>query len=87
MYIYTLYSMARKLLHSFYLDPALGRRLKSASKAEEMPQSQIVREAINARGLTHTGIRPRHQGRKEDHERDNPIVEAGRWPAPTDQRP
>ena len=48
MYIYTLYSMARKLLHSFYLDPALGRRLKSASKAEEMPQSQIVREAINA---------------------------------------
>ncbi len=38
--------MARKLLHSFYLDPPISRNLKRASKGEEIPQSQIVREAI-----------------------------------------
>ena len=44
--IYRLMMMARKLLHSFYLDPAMSRNLKAASKAEEIPQSQIVRDAI-----------------------------------------
>ena len=39
-------TMARKLLHSFYLDPPMSRNLKRASKAEEIPQSQIVRDAI-----------------------------------------
>ena len=29
-----------------YLDPPMARNLKRASKAEEIPQSQIVREAI-----------------------------------------
>ena len=38
--------MARKLLHSFYLDTAMARNLKRASRAEEIPQSQIVRDAI-----------------------------------------
>ena len=38
--------MARKLLHSFYLDPPMARNLKRASRAEEIPQSQIVRDAI-----------------------------------------
>ena len=38
--------MPRKLLHSFYLDPPMARNLKRASKAEEIPQSQIVRDAI-----------------------------------------
>ncbi len=38
--------MARKLLHSFYLDPPMSRALKRASRAEDIPQSQIVREAI-----------------------------------------
>ena len=38
--------MARKLLHSFYLDPPMARNLKRASADEEIAQSQIVREAI-----------------------------------------
>ena len=38
--------MARKLLHSFYLDPPMARNLKRASRDEELSQSQIVREAI-----------------------------------------
>ncbi len=46
VYVYMLLTMARKLLHSFYLDPPLGRNLKRASKVEEIPQSQIVRDAI-----------------------------------------
>ncbi len=40
-------TMVRKLLHSFYLDPAMSRALKAASRGEDIPQSQIVREAIN----------------------------------------
>ncbi len=46
VYIYMVLTMTRKLLHSFYLDPAMSRNLKRASKAEEIPQSQIVRDAI-----------------------------------------
>ena len=38
--------MARKFLHSFYLDPPMARLLKRASRGEEIPQSQIVRDAI-----------------------------------------
>ena len=38
--------MARKLLHSFYLDPDLTQSLKAASDGEYMPQGQIVRHAI-----------------------------------------
>ena len=45
IYIHSLF-MARKALHSFYLDPAMARCLKAASKGEEIPQSQIVRECI-----------------------------------------
>ncbi len=45
--------MARKLLHSFYLDRAMARRLKTASRDEEMPQSQIVRDAIHTWLDTH----------------------------------
>ncbi len=38
--------MARKLLHSFYLDRELAQGLKAASAGEHMPQGQIVRQAI-----------------------------------------
>ncbi len=46
VYVYIVQMMARKLLHSFYLDPPMSRTLKRASKAEEIPQSHIVRDAI-----------------------------------------
>ena len=64
VYIYTLRMMARKALHSFYLDPAMSRNLKAASKGEEIPQSHIVRDAIRrwleARG--YQAKRPKRKG-------------------------
>ena len=64
VYIYTLYEVARKLLHSFYLDPALGRSLKRASRAEEIPQSQIVREAIRVWLEERGHLEPKAKGGK-----------------------
>ena len=56
-------TMARKLLDSFYLDLAMSRNLKAASKAEEIPQSQIVRDAIR-RWLETYGYQAKRPKRK-----------------------
>ena len=57
-------SMARKVLYSFYIDPAVARTLKRASKAEEIPQSQIVREGLRTWLETHRYMDPKVKGGK-----------------------
>ncbi len=50
--------MSRKLLCSFHLDTDIVQSLKAASKGEEIPKSQIVRECLTA-WLTRRGYMKR----------------------------
>ena len=56
--------MARKVLYSFYIDPAMAQTLKRASKGEEIPQSQIVREALRTWLEAHRYMAPKAKGGK-----------------------
>ena len=56
--------MTRMTRHNFFLDPAMARCLKAASRDEEIPQAQIVRKCVKEWLIANGHMKPKAKGEK-----------------------